>query len=450
MSRVLLICNDVVGENMAGPGIRYWEFAHVLGQRFPTTLAVPPFVSMEAIPSTETLPASLCVCNSAQDLRELAQKSDVLITLGVVLLLYPFIADWGKPLVLDMYDPFLLEGLQRRAETDLLEQLTSYENYLEALRVQLRKGDFFLCAGEKQRDYWLGMLAAMGRINPYTYRQDPTLRRLIDVVPFGLPSEPPYHTQTILKGVYKGIKASDKVVLWGGGIWDWLDAPTLIRAMPLILKRRDDVKIFFMGVKRSNQDTAKMKAVDEAITLSKELRLYDEYVFFNDWVPYNERQNYLLEADIGVSLHLDHIEARFAFRTRMLDYLWAGLPVVCTEGDVMGERLAAEDLAHLVPPGGVKEVAQTILSLLEKPDLRPIYRERSRALVNAYHWEVLTRPLVDFCRSPSLAPDKQFRSSDDLSARSGFLIRIWRAFRLGGISGVLQQAKEYVRWKMEI
>jgi len=455
MSRILLICNDIVGENMAGPGIRYWEFARFLGRRFTVALAVPSFVSMSAVPSAENLPATLHVCTSAQDVRSLVEDCDVVVTLGVVLLFYPFISELGKPLVLDMYDPFLLENLQRQAGADLLKQLTSYENYLEALRVQIRAGDFFICAGEKQRDYWLGMLAAMGRINPYTYRQDPTLRRLIDIVPFGLAGQPPQHTQPVLKGVYKCIGVNDKVILWGGGIWNWLDAPTLIKAVPRILERRDDVKVFFMGINRSNQKAATMEAVNEAITYSEELGLVDKYVFFNDWVPYNERQNYLLEADIGISLHLDHIEARFAFRTRLLDYLWAGLPVICTQGDVMGETLADEELAHLVKPGDSEAVARTILSLLENPSLRADYEARSREMAAAYRWDTLIRPLVNFCAAPSFASDKDFlkqRLFLDGSAQSSrlrhLLTRSWRAFRLGGVSEMLRHTKEYLCWKM--
>lgn len=455
MNRILLICNDTVGENMAGPGIRYWEFARSLGRRFNVVLAVPSFVSVDAVPSAENLPATLHVCASAQDVRSLIEDCDVVVTLGVNLLFYPFIGDLGRPLVLDMYDPFLLENLQRQARTDLLKQLTSYENYLEALRVQFRVGDFFICAGEKQRDYWLGMLAAMGRINPYTYRQDPTLRQLIDIVPFGLPGQPPRHTRSVLKGVYKSIDVNDKVILWGGGIWNWLDAPTLIKAMPYILEQRNDVKVFFMGTRRSNQKTATMEAVNDAVTCGKALGLYDKYVFFNDWVPYNERQNYLLEADIGVSLHLDHIEARFAFRTRLLDYLWAGLPVVCTQGDVIGETLAAEGLAHLVSPGDFEQVARTILSLLESPSLRADYAARSREIATAYRWDTLIRPLVDFCSAPSLAPDKDFlqqhRFSDGFTQSKRLrrlLTRSWRALKLGGVSEMLKQTKGYVHWRM--
>jgi hypothetical protein len=36
---------------------------------------------------------------------------------------------------------------------------------------------------------------------------------------------------------------------------------------------------------------------------------------------------------VGVSTHRDHLETRLSFRTRMLDYIWAGLPIVCTDGD---------------------------------------------------------------------------------------------------------------------
>ena len=39
---IALIPNDTVGEQMAGPGIRYWEFARVLGERFQVKLIAPP------------------------------------------------------------------------------------------------------------------------------------------------------------------------------------------------------------------------------------------------------------------------------------------------------------------------------------------------------------------------------------------------------------------------
>lgn len=449
---VALIPNDTVGERMAGPGIRYWEFARVLGQHFPVRLIVPPLVPMEAEPGTKGFPASLHVCRRARDLRALVQDCDVIVTRGAVLTAYPFLAELGKPLVVDLYSPILLEGIQRETGADLLQKLSSCENDLEALQFQLRAGDFFICADERQRDYWLGMLSALGRVNPYNHCQDPTLRRLIDLVPFGLPEKPPQHTHAVLKGVYKTIAADDKVILWGGGIWNWLDAPTLIKAMPLVLRQRDDAKLFFMGVKRPHPDLVRVEAVEQAMALSKDLGLFEKYVFFNDWVPYEERQNYLLEADIGVSLHRDHIETRFAFRTRLLDYVWAGLPVLATGGDALSETLAAQGLAHLVPPDDPHSVAQAILTLLTKPTLRADLAPRFRQLATHFHWEAVTRPLVAFCAAPCLAPDKayvrqRFLLAGGSGSRWSLLAKSWRALRLGGVSGFLRQTREYLRWR---
>ena len=41
MARLLLKCHDVIGKTMAGPAIRYWEFAKALSKKHQVTLQVP-------------------------------------------------------------------------------------------------------------------------------------------------------------------------------------------------------------------------------------------------------------------------------------------------------------------------------------------------------------------------------------------------------------------------
>ncbi len=443
-TRVALVPNDAVGEWMAGPGIRYWEFARVLSQHVQVELIVPPFVQMD-IREPEA-PPFLHVCSDARDLRARVQACDVWVTRGIVLTAYPFLGKLGKPLVLDMYNPFLLEGLQRDAGASELDRVSTFENDLAVLLTQLGAGDFFICADEKQRDYWLGMLSAAGRVNPYTCQQDPTLRQLIDLAPFGLPQTPPVHTHSVLKGAHPKIAPADRVILWGGGIWDWLDAPTLIRAMPRILEQQDNVKLFFMGVKRPNTSMAKMQAVDRAIQLAQSLGLQD-HILFNNWVPYQERENYLLEADIGASLHLDHIETRFSFRTRLLDYIWAGLPILATRGDVLSQFLAERGLARLVEPQDVEGVAGAVLDMLADPALRARSKPGFAEVAAQFYWPNVTRPLVEFCMSPRFAPDRAYLERQSRPAsKDNLLYKSWRALRLGGIRGLLRQSRAYLRW----
>ena len=454
MTCVALITNDAVGTKMAGPGIRYWELAGALARQGITVhLIVPPFVPLEdAFPSDAAF--AIHAPRTATALRALLVDCDVLVTLGIVLAYYPFLTTLQIPLVVDLYDPFLLSGLQRTAADPFQRQVEANQQYLAALQIQLRAGDFFLCAAEKQRDYWLGMLSALGRLNPYTYKQDPTFRQLIDVLPFGIPSQYPVHTQAMLKGVYPGIGAEDKVLLWGGGIWNWFDAPTLIRALPLILRQRDDVKLFFMGTQRPNPSGPKMEAVDEAIGLSRSLGLYGTHVFFNDWTPYELRQNFLLDADIGVSLHLDYMETRFAFRTRLLDYLWAGLPIVATTGDILGEDLAAQGVAKLVPPQDPAAVATCVLDLLAADDVsRAARASRVRAIAARYHWDAIVQPLADFCRAPCFAADREYIQQFPLGIEERglgkWVHKIHRALQAGGLRELLRRGRAYWHWKRQ-
>jgi glycosyltransferase involved in cell wall biosynthesis len=394
---------------MAGSGIRTWELARVLSRHLQVDLAVPPFVEAGP-PAAPDFPAEIHVCRRTKELQRLVAEADLLMTLGAVPLACPFLTRTDKPLILDAYDPFLLAGLELH-RGDLRQQLIAHEHYRRALLVGLGSADFILCANERQRDYWLGMLSALGRVNPHNYRGDPTLSRLLSVVPFGLPGEPPRQGRPALKGVHPAIRSSDRVVVWGGGLWDWLDAKTAIRAMAQVTAIRGDVKLFFMGTQRPNRRVARMAALEEAVALSRDLGLHGRSVLFNaEWVPYAERQNYLLEADLGICLHHDVLETRFAFRTRLLDCVWAGLPVVATRGDTLGEEMHREGLARAVAPGMEHAVAAAILELLDVADIKARMRPRFEAMAARYRWDVVASPLVEFCRNPRLAADKAHRN----------------------------------------
>ena len=150
---------------------------------------------------------------------------------GFALALYPFLAALMVPIVVDLYCPFTIEHLeQTRGRTAAGDAAVNDEaaGFLGVLNAQIDQGDFFICASEVQRDFWIGALHSRGRINPRTYAADPTLRRLIDVVPFGLPDHDFDRTAAalppVLKGVRPGIAATDTVLLWGGSLLDWQES----------------------------------------------------------------------------------------------------------------------------------------------------------------------------------------------------------------------------------
>jgi hypothetical protein len=402
-TRALILCSDPLRAELAGTGIRAVEMARVLSAHCQVILAAYesadyPIDNVQMVAFNYDEPELI---------ERLVSSVDVVILQGFLVTSFPFLTATTKIVIVDLYDPFPLGNLEFfrvRSQDDARTQ-----NGIDqmVLRYLLGLGDFFLCASEEQRAYWLGALTLAGRLSPEAYADDRTLRRLIDLAPFGIQSAPPRHTKPVLKGVHPGIGKDDVLLLWGGGIWEWFDPLTLLRAMDYVRRERPDIKLFFLGRGHPNtRDVPEMLMYDRAVRLAEELGLRDRTVFFNDqWVKYAERENYLLEADIGVSLHFDSAETTFAFRTRILDYLWASLPMIVSGGDTLAKLVAERNLGYIAAPEDVDGVAKAILRLAAEPDRREKRAEAMAAVREQFLWERTLAPLVEFCRAPYHAAD---------------------------------------------
>jgi glycosyltransferase involved in cell wall biosynthesis len=149
-----------------------------------------------------------------------------------------------------------------------------------------------------------------------------------------------------------------------------------------------------------------MQIVGESRTLAESLGVLDSAVFFNrSWVDYSDRHNYLHEADAGVSTHFDHIETTMSFRTRILDYLWAGLPMVVTDGDVFAELVAKEGLGVVVPANDVDALADALERILYDADFIAEAKANIARVREDFYWDRVLEPLVSFVADARHAPD---------------------------------------------
>jgi GT2 family glycosyltransferase/glycosyltransferase involved in cell wall biosynthesis len=399
-SSLLIICHETVGPKMAGPAVRCVEFARALARHAEVTLAAP------GQPDVEAAGFRAVGYQTFHDLEPAINAAGVVLALGQLVSRVERLRQLDRPLIVDWYDPFEIEKLAMaeavHPENWPLIDRQSHED----LNLQARAGDFYLCASERQRDLWLGVLLSSGRVNMRTYADDPGLRSLIDVAPFGLPADPPRRTGAGVKGVHPGIRATDRLLYWGGGLWQWFDPLLLLDAMADIAAQRDDVKLLFAAGLHFDQGTVpEMPIYRQVRERAAQLGLLDRAVFFGGWVPYGERQNYLLEADLGLSLHRDGLESRFAFRTRLLDYLWAGLPMVVTRGDPLAEVVEQHRLGIVVPPGDKDALVKAILELLAREDVRREMAPRFAAVAAEHTWERVVQPIVRFLAAPRHAPD---------------------------------------------
>jgi glycosyltransferase involved in cell wall biosynthesis len=399
---VLLVSNDPIGRRMAGPGVRYFHFARELARRrLDVTLVVPtlPDVEVEGVDVLEA-PAL-----RRGRFARLARRQDAVVAQQLSVWTMRALTRVDAKVVYDLYDPLVVENLPLFAERPRGgARDVAFRSVAASQLLALATGDAFLCASERQRDLWLGALGALGRIDVASYPADPTLRGLVAVVPFGLEAEPPAAGAPALRGVVPGIGRGDRVLLWGGGVWSWFDPLTVIRAVELLARERDDVRLFFLGTRHPKPSVGAMSMAERAWALARELGLDGSHVFFNDgWVEYAERGRFLLESDLGVSAHFDDVETRFAFRTRLLDYFWAGLPTVTTGGDVLGELVAEQRLGRTVAPLDPAAFAAASAELLDDD---AAYAEARRNLADVRRelaWPALAARLAEVVASPAVA-----------------------------------------------
>ncbi len=401
--RIVVTCSDVVGPAMAGPAIRAVELGRVLAQCGHDVVVCAPRVDGPA-------PAGVELVEVAGEgaLRAAVEGADAVVGFAATLADQPWVFNTGIPVVVDAYDPGLFETLERFRGAPLNEQRDWVRDAGRHLTAPLRRADLVLVASERQRHLVLGLLAAEGRINPRTWVEDPTLRQLCAVVPFGTGAEvPEARPDGPLRRGGPLVAEGAVVALWGGGLYEWLDPLLLVEAVARCADPR--LTAVFLAGPHPTPAVGRLPLVDRVRERAEELGLLgDRVVLVEQWVPYAERGAWLTGADIGVSLHHDHLETTFAFRTRILDYLWAGLPVVCSDGDHFAEVVARDGLGAVVPIGDAAALAATLDALAgEAAADADARRQRTARAAEAARWPVVAAPLVEWLRAPRLAADRR-------------------------------------------
>lgn len=416
MARIAIVTPEVLGPRMAGPAIRAWHMARALEPEHEVVLVAPTVGGPPAGPVRVAEPARAIGPS-------FGSSFDVAIVQADVLTRHPAIARSDAMVVADLFDPYQLEALERTRHLEAGRRRRELWAAARAIDELVRRGDVFLCASAKQRDFWIGHLAQAGRVNERTYDASPDLSALIAVVPFGVEDRLPAPGEPAMRGVVPGIGAHDRIVMWGGGIYQWLDAPTVIRAVAALARDLHDVRLVFAGARHPNPTVGETPAATEAMGLAERLGLLGRHVFFNDWVPYEQRGRYLLEADVVVSAHREHLETAFSFRTRLLDSLWAGRPVVATGGDDLAQEIEAAGAGLTVPPGDVGAFGDALRALLTDVEIRAACGAAARRFAARYAWPVVLGPLVEVCRAPRRAPDLVDPQLAPLLARPGGAVR---------------------------
>lgn len=393
--RVLLISSAPIGSQMAGPAIRYVRMAGVLRETHDVRLAAPNGGGRARIGDLAIEPF--------RHVAALARASDLVISQGVG----PYLADLADcraVRIFDLYDPIHIEAASYFAhETGgLVEPIMQLQ-----LQAVMRWGDYFLCTGPRQRDMWLGLMSAERRVLGEWVRDAAPLERWIEA-PFGIDDEPPQcGTTPVMRGRLPGVDDRCFVLLWNGGIWNWLDPLTPIRAVAALAERRPDVRLVFLGGAAADLHLPRMRMVRAARDEAARLHVLDRQVHFvPQWIDFDARGAWLLESDAVISAGPAGLEHHFAYRTRLLDAVWAGRAVIANPGEAAAERMAEAGAARLVAPGNADALAAVIEQMMSDRGDAEAMGRRAAALRPEWTWRRVLRGLVRVCGDGGLRRER--------------------------------------------
>lgn len=400
MSRVLVLSPEPVRPRMAGMGVRAARIAGLLARAgHDVLLGSPgPDPAFDAgVPSIDSRRHGFAEDSGAFDVAIVSGHA------GRPL----FDAGFSGALVADLYDPFLVENLSYAATLGP----RVFENDREALFRLVDRADFVLAASEEQRSFYLGLLLGLGRLTPAILEGDPEARKLCDVAPFGVDDEPPGEPaphESTGPGGYD---------VFFGGVYDWYDPGLVLDAWPEILAAVPEARLLFS--ESPNPESTPQTRLSEVTARARREGWLGHSIFVLPWLPHERRGGLYRSCRLAVVAQAPSLETELSFRTRILDFLWAGLPVVSTSGGPAARLVERTGSGRVVAPrAGALAVA--VVDLLRDEEARARASARARETAKGFRWNRTLEPLLRFVSAPRRLP----RESPALQTISGMWKRI--------------------------
>ena len=417
--RILMICPDILpwpGLPTTGAGLRAWGIAKGLESRGHELIYSVPWLCVER---GYKIPRDYI--NYYWDLSNIPQLVQKIRPDIVIFSHWPSMLIEEKldvPTVLDLHGPHILEREFQRFNN----RMSSAQHKATALR----KADFFVCAGRKQRLYFLGWLVAAGL---------PLEALDIAVVPVCLSPQLPTH-QWI---------DGEPVFVYGGMFLPWQDPSVGLYALLRCMEKhaRGRLRIFGGYHPTFPEGFGRIKIFNSL----EEILHSNSRVEYRGLVRHDELIEEYCRAHVALDVMAHNLERELAFTTRTVEYMWCGLPVIYQDFSELSPMIREYEAGWVVDPSDGAQVEAAIEEALTSPQEVRRRGENAQQLVREQLvWDKVIEPLDAFCRNPrQIAPLPMPIWSWGPKSLPGLLREIGRNLRYGGLRAVIYYSKRYVK-----
>jgi glycosyltransferase involved in cell wall biosynthesis len=356
-----------------------------------------------------------------------AFRPDCIAAINIEFALYATRLKTTRPVWMDIYGDYLtiVQAGMYRARSN-----RGWCTSIQQMRSILLAGDVFSTCSTAQEHALVGELAMAGRLIGQTFGYAFTR-----VVLPGSPPEPPAEAPDAVSTRRRelGFTDDDFIVLWCGGYNTWTDCVTLFRGLERAMDQNP--RLHFLSIGASTY-TATDSVYDEFLRLIERSASRDRYHMLG-WRPWKEVRLHYLISHLGINIDASHYETTYGTRTRLVEMIASGLPVLTTEGTDLSGRLMHAGAAITFPIGDWRALGDTLIRVAADPSLLAGMAGASlRCAHNELSFQNTTLPFRHWIGNPAVAPDRLTSGRDSsircLEFRLRSMVRalLWRGIGL--------------------
>lgn len=191
--------------------------------------------------------------------------------------------------------------------------------------------------------------------------------------------------------------------IYTGGITKLRGAFKILEAIKILKKKRNDVKMVFLG----SYFPADLK--DNMLQYINEHHL-ETNILLLDAVPYNEVAGYYQNSKIGLGIFLPIETHKIILQIKLFEYMNFGLPIVGSNFGHIHKIIENDHVGIAINPENPEEIAAALNKLLTDEKLYNTFSKNGMdAVQKKYRWEYMEEKLVSLYTG--ILDEKEFKDN---------------------------------------
>jgi glycosyltransferase involved in cell wall biosynthesis len=218
-------------------------------------------------------------------------------------------------------------------------------------------------------------------------------------------------------------------LLWSGSYNAWTDVDVLFEGLVLALQASPSLVFVSTGGPTTGVDMISYRRFVDRIAVSP---LRDRFHMLG-WVSPERLREEMAMAEIGIVVDAMHYETILGTRTRLVDMMSRGIPVVTTLGCELSYMIRDHHAGVTCKSGSAKELSEAILVLARDCQMRSTFSQNALNLMETeLSIPVTTVALREWAKHPEIATDRIKKnrlgliSSFEMHLRKYFMLALWK------------------------